>query len=191
MLVGRALELFVSGCETLENDVIGAFREEEELAGTFSFADLANDDTHSLTSRGELEYVEELVLDDVGIVRSLNAEDVLVATEEDESDIGRSLNESGFVGRLCLVRDETVLFRSQYRVTETEVREEVVEVLRVERVSFREVVVDLSIVERGENLIRELSLDLVVRSVIAVRVNASDCIVGRSGGGSRFLGNDR
>lgn len=61
-------------------------------------------------------------------MRSLQAKDVLVPSEENESDVGGSLNEGGFVGRLRLVSDEAIFLGGEHSVAESEVAEKGVEV---------------------------------------------------------------
>jgi hypothetical protein len=176
MLVRLLLELFLVGTETLEDNVVGTLRKEVEFPFSLTLAQLPQHNAHPLPRTRELEDIEELELNNALIVRRLDTKDVLVATEEDESDISGGLNERGFVRRLSLVREETVFLRGEDGVAEGEVAEEVVEVLGLVRLLLLQVGVDFVVVEGGDDTFGELGLDAALFATVGG--NAGGGIVG-------------
>lgn len=171
MLVRIPLELVLIRSEPLKDDIISALRQEVELPLALSLAQLPQHNAHTLPRARKLEHVEELELNDALIVGRLDAQDVLVPTEEDESDVGGGLDERGLVGRLSLVREEPVFLRGEDRVAEGEVTEEVVEVLGLVRLLLLQVELDLVVVEGGDHALGEL--DLGATGVVAVTTVAA------------------
>jgi hypothetical protein len=178
VLVRIPLQLILIRSEPLKDNVVRSLREEVKLPFSLTLAQLPQNNTHPLPRARELEDVEELELDRSVVVRRLDAEDVLVATEEDESDVGGGLNESGFVGRLSLVREETVFFRGKDRVAEGKIAKEVVKVLGLVRFLLLKVDLDFGVVEGSDDTVRELGLG----ASVAVAVTAVAALLAVVGG---------